>query len=354
MQLQQLKTALLHVTHVDYAFIRFNFDKNGNTLLNITSEDIKNLNSIKLANSKVPIIISVGGWGARDAFGFLSSDYKRKVFITSVLKSLYQLRASGLNIQGIDVDWENEELAPLSEITGLSDLFIELRKAFGNNFLITNAVPATPFYWIHYPDAKKWAPSVDWTTVMAYDHYGTFGPTAEFSSSLYNAKAGLPSANDYPYGQTSANFSINHYVKQGLKPSQILMGIPFYCHSYYVSEASGEHAAVIDPNISSQIDYQTALKLYNQKLFDYNVLEEEQNFSAYAFYGLINVDVAGKKVYRFINCENPITVQGKMQYVNGNNPMHQGFAGVSFWSLFQDVDYNKKSSLLRAINSDLN
>ena len=350
----QLQKSLQHVTHVIYSFIRFNVDENGNTILNVTSADEANLNIIRNANNNVPILISIGGWGGRDTFGFLVDANKRKVFINSINAALSYLNTKDFNIKGIDVDWENELLASQAEIDGLGQFFLELRNVLGNKYIISNAVPATPAFWIHFPDAKIWAPYIDWSTIMAYDHYGTFGPTAEFSASLYDSNVGKQVKTNYPYPPTSANYAIQHYLLQGLQADKTILGIPFYCHSYYMQDKPSLHGLVVDPNVSSQVDYNVALSLYSNQLFQYKSTESEQNFSAPTYYGLIKLNTSSQKdIYRFMSCDSPDSVSVKMKYVSGENAMNKALAGVSFWSLLQDVDYDNNMSLLQALNKNI-
>lgn len=347
-----------HVDVINYAFLRFSQDEQNNTILSVSASDLANLQAIASINPKQAIVLSIGGWGARDQFGFLSNPQQRKVFEQSIIKAISQLRQQGFNIRGIDIDWENEQLAPQGEIDGLADLFIELRQLLPRpNYLITNAVPASPAYWIAYPDTSKWAEAVDYTTIMAYDHYGTFGPTAELGAALYDSH--LDESNQYPYKVTSGHDAVLHYAQAGLPTQKIILGVPFYCHSYYISgqyQGHPVHAPVLDSNISSQVDYSQAIQKYGiQALTAFTEIGTQSGFSAPSHYALINTNANENGylkdgVYRFLSCDTPDVMATKMNYIKGNNPLKNPLAGVSFWSLLQDVDYHDNHSLLRAIN----
>ena len=364
-QLQQMQDAFgvgnNHVSIVDYAFVRFATDSNGNTILNVTADDLSNLDEIRKINPVEPIIFSVGGWGARNQFGFLANPQQRQVFESSVVSTLRNLKSQGYNITGIDIDWENEQLASQAEIDGLGQLLLELRQQLPPGDYLSNAVPASPAYWIAYPSARIWGSAVNFTTVMAYDHYGTFGPKAEYGASLFDSRLNNPSA-AYPYSPTSGNYAIEHYVNDGLPANKILLGMPFYCHSYYIpgtESANPLHAPVLDPNISSQVDYSQALAQYGLSGLSANsTTEHEGQLSASSYYALVKQNVSQNGylkngVYQFLSCDVPDSVAAKMAYVKGKNPMHAPLAGVSFWSLLQDVDYNDNASLLHAISTNL-
>lgn len=379
-QKQQLADAFGKNQHrvdvVDYAFIRFGTDESSNPTFNVTQDDLANLNIIKGINPQEPIILSIGGWGARDQFGFVADPQKRHAFETSVINQISTLRQQKFNIKGIDVDWENEQLAPQAEIDGVGQLIVELHQLLlqdkNSGGWVTNAVPASPAYWMSYPATSIWASSVKYTTVMAYDHYGTFGPKAELGASLYENKLNqaITKQDHYPYTPTSGNLAVQHYYKGGLPAKKILLGLPFYCHSYYISGKYASNplgAPVLDPNISSQISYNQAISQYGLSgLNKYSVSETEGLYSAPTYFGLFDVKANQHSylqsgVYQFMSCDIPGpsgSIAYKMHYVKGNNPLNKKLGGVSFWSLLQDVDViengsENPQSLLVSVNKYL-
>ncbi|MCB1826774.1 MAG: glycoside hydrolase family 18 protein [Coxiellaceae bacterium] len=323
-QQQQLKTALQHVTVVNYAFIRV-----VNNRLNFTATDIANIKIIQQISPKTPIIISIGGWGGRDDFNFMYDSTSRSTFINSVKFALKKYK-----IAGVDVDWENEQLAPTFAANDLVSLLSELRQQLPKNTCITNAVPGSPIYWSQYPAASLWQANVNWTTLMSYDDYGTFGPSAELAAPLYKDPSYVQQMG-YPYPVTSGNRAVQYYQQQGLPSRKIVLGIPFYCHSYYLTRGLGLHDVVLDANINSQVDYSVAYKKYKRRLFQYHVGKTS--------YGLI--DLPDTNVVRFLSCDSPESIYQKMDYVSKKK-----LGGVSFWSLLQDLPYHAPDSLLKAIN----
>ncbi|KTC85181.1 glycoside hydrolase family 18 protein [Legionella brunensis] len=353
--LVKLEEQLGKVNLVNYAFARFAKDEQGNTILQLTSHDIENIQLLRQLKPNIPIMIAVGGWGDRESFKFLENEEQRMIFVDSVKKMLAQYQ-----LDGIDLDWENELLASEEEIAGVAKLLQRLHESISvDGYCVSNAVPATKAYWRHYPHAKLWQPYVNWTTVMAYDHYGTFGPRTEFGAALYEPNRNEDNA--YPYPSTSGNRAIKHYYYQGLAAEKLILGIPFYCHSYYVANSSvadnvnepGLHVPVIDPNISSQISYSDAYSRYGDRLFAYQINYAHKERQAVTFYGLIPVE--NTSTSRFLSCDGPQAVLGKIDYVEGNNPMTEHaqdrvrLGGVSFWSLQQDLPFSDENSLLRAI-----
>jgi GH18 family chitinase len=354
--LNKLQEQLDKVSIVNYSFVRLSKDKDGNTIPSMSAQDVENIKLLHQLKPDLPIMFAVGGWGEREGFtDFLGDKNKRAVFISAVRQLLERH-----NLDGIDVDWENELLATQSEIVGVAKLLKELHSTLGQEgYCITNAVPATPSYWTQYPHAQLWKDAVNWTTIMAYDHYGTFGPKTELGAALYETER-TPDER-YPYPTTSGNSAVQHYYQEGLAAQQIILGIPFYCHSYYIDNAQinasqtapGLHVPVLDPNISSQIDFQTAYSTYGEQLFAYSVPTD----SLVTFYGLIPLPETHTS--RFLSCDSPQTIADKIKYVQGNNPLASAaqksipLGGVSFWSLQQDLPVSHSASLLNAIYSNL-
>ncbi|MCL9683647.1 glycoside hydrolase family 18 protein [Legionella maioricensis] len=357
----KLAEQLSHVSVINYSFIRLAKDTNGHTILAPTAQDIENIQLLRQIKPDLPIMIAVGGWGEREGFKpFLENEYQRTIFVKSVQELLAQYR-----LDGIDVDWENELLASEQEISGVAALLKLLHEQIGKSgYCVTNAVPGTKAYWTQYPDASLWQAYVNWTTVMAYDNYGTFGPRTEHAAALYEPHR--INEEGYPYPNTSGNKAVQHYYKQGLAANKIILGIPFYCHSYFINnntivaqaDAPGLHVPVLDPNISSQVSYMDAYTAYGDKLYTYTLNPGNSAFHAVSFYGLIPIEHT--EISRFMSCEGPQSVLDKVAYVKGNNPMSKGsqkiikLGGVSFWSLQQDLPFPHPQSLLHAINEGFN
>ncbi|MDI9819169.1 MULTISPECIES: glycoside hydrolase family 18 protein [unclassified Legionella] len=354
--LSKLSDQLAQVTLVNYSFAPLVRDNQGNTVLALNEQDSNNIELLRQMKPDLPIMLAVGGWGERDGFRtFLADGKKRAIFIRSVKQLMEQYQ-----LDGIDVDWENELLASKEEISSVAALLNELHDTLGKKgYCVSNAVPATSTYWVNYPDAGLWQNAVDWTTIMAYDHYGTFGPKTELGASLYEKEENK--GDNYPYPNTSGDQAVSHFFHQGLPADKIILGLPFYCHSYYIknemidssSQEPGLHVPVLDPNINSQVSYNEAYDRYGEQLFNYRYASRQGYFSSY---GMIPLEKTG--ITRFISCDSPSSIKDKIEYVSGSNPLSAGsmtqLAGVSFWSLQQDLPVSHPGSLLRAIVEKLN
>lgn len=351
--LEKLRDQLDKVDLVNYAFVRFVKNAEGNIIPRLTQQDITNIRVLRELKPDLPIVLAVGGWGDREGFAaFVTSKAKRSVFIHAARKLL-----NAYQLDGMDIDWENELLASQEEINGVASLMVELKQNVGEGgYCVSNAIPGTKAYWTRYPETKLWANAVDWSTIMAYDNYGTFGPTTEHGAALYDSHA--KEDKQYPYPTSSGDIAVHYYHQGGLPADKILLGLPFYCHSYYVnnaainwqSETPGLHVQVLDPNINSQVSYDAAWSLYGEKLFAY-----QENAASY--YGLLQL--ANRNVTRFMSCDSPESIARKIAYVKGENSMSEAedftvkLGGVAFWSLQQDLPVSHPYSLLRAISENM-
>lgn len=359
--LVKLEEQLGKVSLVNYSFIRLATDEKGNTILKPSDQDIENIELIHQIKPDLPIMIAVGGWGERDGFKpFLENEEKMTIFLNSVKQILKQNR-----LDGIDIDWENELLASKGEIAGVATLLQRLNKMLSQEgYCITNAVPGTEAYWTQYPDAKLWQAYVNWTTVMAYDNYGTFGPRTEHGAALYEPNR--KEDKTYPYPNTSGSTAVKHYYQQGLPAEKIILGLPFYCHSYFInnrmidknSSNPGLYVPVLDPNISSQMSYNEAYTTYGDRLYSYQYDLGEGGYKAVTFYGLLPIEQT--QISRFMSCDGPESILDKIAYVEGKNTISDKaqkshrLGGVSFWSLQQDLPFSHANSLLRAIHTGFN
>ncbi|CAM2850270.1 Chitinase A1 precursor [Legionella steigerwaltii] len=355
----KLKAQLNAVDVVNYAFVRLEPDSQGNIVPKLTINDIKNIQTLKQLRADLPVVIAVGGWGDREGFSKFVNDPKQRAAFIEATKSLLQEN----QLDGLDIDWENELLASEEEIRNIAALIREFKAEIGpSGYCVSNAVPATSWYWEKYPDAQLWNSAVDWTTIMAYDHYGTFGMRTEHGAALYENDR--PDDNNYPYPKASGDMAVSHYYQQGLTAEKILLGVPFYCHSYYVDAKSidiqsknpGLHVSVIDPNINSQVSYVDAWNDYGKALFSYQH-QTSSTPDSINYYGLIPIENTTR--YRFMSCDSPQSIARKMAYIKGRNAIgnkekkHIQLGGVSFWSLQQDLAFEEPQSLLRAIYDGL-
>lgn len=311
-------------------------------------QNLVELTQLREANCYVKVNLSIGGWGNRLLWTpMLTSQTNRSAFVTSVMSTLDQY-----HLDGVDIDWENWDLASDAEIAGVASLYSELRSAIdssGTDYLLSSAVAATPFEQFRMPTLEQLKP-LDVLNVMGYDLHATFGPTTAFATNLRFDPADPdyvnPQAPAYKTKQPTSVASAIEYYKSGLPASKILMGIPIYAHAQWVKDVGnhGLYQQVYDPNVSSEIAYQEdtygpfgtcanpkkpGTIFYNKKADSYWIYDKSPQGSF--------LDV-------FISYEDPLSLKSKMDYVDSEK-----LGGVMTWAPNDDAPLDSPGSLMNGI-----
>ena len=214
----------------------------------------------------VKVHLCVGGWGKSKGFSKMAADPTTRFAFVRNLTAF--LKKHELN--GADVDWEHPRSK--AEIENFQKLLVELKKAFApHGFELSIAVAG----WGTYLKPRT-IPSIDRILVMAYDQ-GT--PHASFSG---------------------AKSDLEHWVKQGVPKSKLVLGLPFYGRN----------------------DKKKAMT-YNEIVRRFKPSSDSDQAGGYHFNG-------------------PATILRKTDYAT-----REGYGGVMIWELGQDA--KGKNSLLHAI-----
>jgi chitinase len=236
----------------------------------IDFSDAKPATLKKLTNLAKPkgvkVHLCVGGWGKSKGFSTMAADPATRIaFVRNLVIFLKKHE-----LDGADLDWEHPKTK--SEIGNFQKLLIELKKAFRfYGFELTVTVAG----WGTYLKPETIA-FVDRIQIMAYDQ-GT--PHSSFSG---------------------ATKDMEHWVKQGVPKSRLILGIPFYGKN-----AKGQALG------------------YSEILNRFKPGADSDQAGGYHFNG-------------------PATIRKKTDYA-----IREGYGGVMIWELGQDA--KGKNSLLHAV-----
>ncbi|CAF2505200.1 unnamed protein product [Rotaria sp. Silwood2] len=219
-------------THLNYAFGKIS---NG-VMINPDAKEENNMKqfvALKQINSNLKVLISVGGWAFNDPgptrnefHNIISTDASRKRFIISVTNYLKKYQ-----FDGIDIDYEypaaNDRGGSPEDTDNYVKLVKDMRSAFGNNYMITIAAPASYWYLRHFKIGEM-SKYIDFINAMTYDIHGTWDSDI--------ASLG-------PYVKSHTNIqeiteAFKLFLRDGVNTNKLVLGLGYYGRSFTLDDPS--------------------------------------------------------------------------------------------------------------------
>ena len=213
------------------------------------------LKQVQAAKGKqLKVLISIGGWSLSDGFSqAAATPASRAAFVSSCIDLFIKGNlvpdwitgdgigaAAGL-FDGIDIDWEYPTAVGAGNVHSPADrhnatlLLQEFRKqldaigkANNKHYLLTAALPAAANsnkYW----ELNAVSKILDYDNVMTYDFHGPSDPKTDFNSPLFFDPRD-PNPGIDPTWSTAT--TVAYYLRQGVAPDKIDLGVPFYGKQY--------------------------------------------------------------------------------------------------------------------------
>lgn len=219
------------LTHVIYAF--GNIDPKTHTCVygdaNVDDYHLRSLGKLKQKYPHVKVLIAIGGATVSKEFSDMAvADESRQKFVKSCL-DLYVGTYPDV-IDGVDMDWEYPGVGDGSRpedkqnFTALMKEFRRqldgLGKRTDHTYLLTAAVPAGPGLYQNL-ELQELTGVLDWFNLMTYDFNGVWNTTTNFTAPLYRADGD-------PFPANNVDAAVLAYLKAGVPPRQITLGMPFY------------------------------------------------------------------------------------------------------------------------------
>jgi chitinase len=189
--------------------------------------DFHQLEELKKKYPRLKILISLEG--SADFFAADAQPQKRQAFVASCIDTFLKghlapgIAKDGL-FDGIDVDWEYPKVESAANYVALLAEFRRQMDAYHRGWRLTVAVGPNAKL---YPGVDMAAVGrlVDEVGVMNYDYAGPWGTLTGMVAPLYKDAAD-------PHERGSVDGTLHQYEAAGIKPSKLLMGLPFYGYGW--------------------------------------------------------------------------------------------------------------------------
>ena len=323
------------LTHINYAFANIKDGKIAQGFKN-DLENFKTLNRAKKRNPNLKILISVGGWTWSGGFSDMSlTKESRAKFISSAVEFI-----KTNNLDGIDIDWEFPNLIGYGNVyrpedkENFTSLAKELRSALdelgkdGKHYLLTAATSSFDDYLAN-TEMGKVQKYMDFLNVMTYDF------CIPGSDSIAGHHTPLYTSPRNPY-HSSSDEMIQKYIKLGVPPEKIVLGVAFYGHVWQVT--SSDFHGLYEPGGETEKHIRGSFKNIEQNFVNKNGFVRYWDSTSFAPY-LFNKD---EKI--FITYDDEESLQAKCKYIIEHN-----LKGAMFWEYTGDY----KSHLLNTLYDGL-
>lgn len=316
------------------------------------------------------VVASIGGWNFPSSYfsKMVSSADSRQKFISSAKSFI-----SSHNLAGIDIDWEYPCSAPRTDNVEIScqqfrkvadeggkcpddtqnfqTFLSELRSSLGADIVITVASQAAPEFAKKQGVNAESSKSIDAWHIMTYDY--SVSDITDPSAQVMSPNAPLYSPSS-PALKLSINDSVTTYLSLGVPSSKIVVGIPFYSHTWFAPNMKNPHAfggkGIIQGDCCGpfkntyggkpgQGSEQCGLMMYSEILAalggedgNTSVYFDNQTQSAIAYFASPGADGGYTEAGTWITFNNPESIKSIVKYSSDNN-----LGGVFIFDTSQDT-----------------
>ncbi len=313
-------------THIIYCFGRL---KDGKLHLRGMRDTmmIQKMVAMKVQNSKLKVLLSLGGWGGcAPCSETFSTQEGINTFVASV-KSLTDYFKS----DGIDLDWEYPSISgypghryDVSDKQNFTALILKLREVLGRKKTITFAAGGFTRYLDEAVDWGAVMPLVNYVNLMTYDLVGGYSKVTGHHTPLYST----------PKQKGSADHCVSSLLAKGVSSKKLILGAAFYARTW-------EGVSPQDNGLyqSGKFKYFIGYNQFSSRISNTNGYVEYWDEEAMAPYAY---NAAEKS---FATYDNQRSIEAKSKYV-----LQKKLGGIMFWQLGHDFP---DDGLLSTINSTL-
>lgn len=225
------KSSARMLTHVNFSF--GNIEAGEVIIESKDSLRLSRMHRLKRHNSRLKVLLSVGGWSWSDGFSDAAlTDSSRHRFARSAIRIMTQFQ-----LDGIDIDWEypaqagdNNPHRP-ADTQNYTLLLQTLRQYLdaqtavdnlpaGESYLLTVATAANQRF-LDLTEMDQAIRYLDFVNVMTYDFYGGWSPTTGHHANLAPCDSMAPV-------KRSAKQAIEEHLAAGVPKDKLVLGAAFY------------------------------------------------------------------------------------------------------------------------------
>jgi chitinase len=314
------------LTHIIFSFCHLR----GNRMIVTSAYDSTIINRIvglKTRNSRLKVILSMGGWaGCRTCSSVFSTKKGRRQFSRSVRQL-----TDFFHTDGIDLDWEYPALPSVPGYPFSPDdkqhftlLLQKLRKKLARQDEISFAAGGFTTYLATSVDWKKIAPLVNHINLMTYDLVNGYDTVTGHHTPLYST----------PRQHESIDHAVRFLDSAGVPLSKLVIGAAFYGRLFEGVD-SIDNGLYRSGRFRRSIDYRDlAAWLSTDSGF---IIHRDPVAQAPYIYNA--------RLHLFLTYDDTISISLKTKYV-----MQKGLGGIMFWQLGED---SYRNGLLDAIDETL-
>ena len=316
------------LTHINYAFAQVSEADTIGFQNEKAPQHLAQLQALKAHNPDLKLLVSVGGWGAKNFSDAALTEASRARFAHSAVRMVKQY-----GLDGIDIDWEFPGQAAggikarpedernftllLKTLRTHLDSLSDVRGRVGEDrYLLTIASNDNEAYFEH-TEMEKVHRHLDFINIMTYDFFSSGSEMTGHHTGLYqSAHAGAPT-------RTSAA-AVERHLAAGIPPKKLTLGVAFYGRSW--TGVTPERNGLNQPfeEFAGYQAYETLVREYiNQRGFTRHWDESAQAPYLWA-----------PDSTTFVSYEDPASLRHKAKFVR-----EKGLGGIMYWE--HSLDYRE-------------
>lgn len=188
--------------------------------------------------------LTVANFGKENNERFLNNPNAQSTLIDSVIHLLSLRGANGINIDFESIPTDNK-----TQFSAFVRKISQRIKQADPEYMVSICLYAVDYN--HIFEITAIDPYIDFYTLMGYDYYGGFST---------NAGPVAPLRKSHNFGENCLESSVGNYIEKGIKPSKLIVGLPYYGAEWTVTDTTFASKA---EKFNDHLSYSTIQEKYS-------------------------------------------------------------------------------------------